>query len=274
MPQIAYYYSGYLDMIKAGSVKSGASINVCVPTGNFGNILAAWYARAIGTPIGQLYCASNENHVLTDFINSGTYDISSRPFSITPSPSMDILVSSNLERQLFELNGRNPELIRQWMQDLATKQSFQVDKTTFSTLRESFSADWVDSNDSLAVIREVFEQHHYLLDPHTAVAWRVAERLRPSADTPVLITATAHWAKFPEDVYRALNGLPVEAALPSEVAELSGSELIGLLSEQTGVYDIPKHLAELDSKSIRFNQQSDSTPEALKQSVRNWLSQQ
>lgn len=119
LPQVVYYISSYAELVAAGKIEAGCPIDVCVPTGNFGNILAAWYAKQVGVPIERLLCASNDNRVLTDFINTGTYDISDREFILTSSPSMDILVSSNLERQLFELTGRNGEAIRQWMADLA-----------------------------------------------------------------------------------------------------------------------------------------------------------
>ena len=271
LPQIVYYVSAYAKLVAQGALQAGQKIDVCVPTGNFGNILAAWYAREIGTPIEQLYCASNENHVLTDFINTGTYDISNRSFSITPSPSMDILVSSNLERQLYELNGHNPESIRQWMSDLNNQRSFRVDEGTFAALRKDFRADWIDNEDSLATIREVWAAHQYLLDPHTAVAWKVAERLRPTPETPVLVVSTAHWAKFADDVYRALNGLTASAALPPEVAGLSSSELIGLIQKQCPSALIPRPLAELDGRKIRFKETVTGTLESLEQSIIAWL---
>lgn len=271
LPQIVYYVSAYAQMVATQAIQPGQPIDVCVPTGNFGNILAAWYAREIGTPIGRLYCASNENRVLTDFINTGTYDIADRQFTTTPSPSMDILVSSNLERQLFELNGRDPELITQWMTALSTERKFSVDKTTFEALRRDFSADWVSNDESLDTIREVYETHGYLLDPHTAVAWKVAERLRSSDEVPVLIVATAHWAKFPDDVYRALNSLPAGTELPVEIADLSGSELIAQLQQSYAISDAPELLASLDNKPIRFTESCEGTPEALMLSITSWL---
>ena len=153
MPQIVYYVSAYAELVRAGKVDAGAPIDVCVPTGNFGNILAAWYARRMGTPIDMLLCASNENHVLTDVINTGTYDIADRPFVLTPSPSMDILVSSNLERQLFELTGRDAQAIRGWMDDLREKRRFRVDEGTFAKVRETFASDSVDNATCLAAIK-------------------------------------------------------------------------------------------------------------------------
>ncbi|MDR2197156.1 MAG: threonine synthase [Coriobacteriales bacterium] len=254
LPQIVYYVSAYAQLVANGSLKCGETFDVCVPTGNFGNILAAWYARQMGTPIEQLYCASNENRVLTDFINTGTYDIAERAFTLTPSPSMDILVSSNLERQLFELSGRKSSSIRSWMEQLRTERRFTVDRQTFAALRAVFAADWVSNDESLETIREVYQEHGYLLDPHTAVAWKVASRLRAPDDRPVLVVATAHWAKFAADVYRALASIPAGAALPREISALRGTELNELLVEKTGSGPLPARLAELESLPLRFSE--------------------
>src|SRR5665811_1750778 len=143
MPQIAYYVSAYADMVACGAVGAGEPLDVCVPTGNFGNILAAYYAKRMGVPLGRLVCASNENNVLADFIGSGVYDIAGREFVTTPSPSMDILISSNLERLLYELC-RNPEQVGGWMTDLSTTGVFRVDDDTFASLRGLFVGDYVD----------------------------------------------------------------------------------------------------------------------------------
>jgi len=271
LPQVVYFVSAYARLVAAGSLLPGDKIDVCVPTGNFGHILAAWYARQLGVPIGRLYCASNDNHVLTDFLKTGVYDISDRPFKLTPSPSMDILVSSNLERLLFELNGRDPLLIRQWMADLASKGRFQVDSQTFAALQQVFYADWVSSEDSLSTIRDVFAETGYLLEPHTAVAWKVAERLRPSTEQAVLITVTAHWVKFVEDVYRALNGLSPEQALPEEIASLTGSQLATLMQTEYKTGLLPNYLADLDKQLIRHKAVSTKTDQAIRQAIIDWL---
>jgi threonine synthase len=270
LPQVVYYAAAYAELVARNTLRPGEELDVCVPTGNFGNILAAFYAREIGIPIGRLLCASNENRVLADFINTGVYDISRRSFKLTPSPSMDILVSSNLERQLFELTGRDASSIRRWMQDLQEKQYFQVDRETFAALRESFCADWVSNDESLATIREVFRKHDYLLDPHTAVAWKVAERLRDT--NPVLVVSTAHWAKFGADVYRALNSIPAGAALPTEVAHQSGTSLNELLAQGYGGGIIPAPLAKLDTLPIRFSEVCDGSAQGIQQAVTTWLS--
>lgn len=269
LPQVVYYVSSYSMLVAQGKVDAGAPIDVCVPTGNFGNILAAWYAKQLGTPIERLLCASNENRVLTDFINTGTYDISDRAFVLTPSPSMDILVSSNLERQLFELTGRNADAIAGWMDDLKQTKKFRVDEDTFAKLRADFASDSVDSQACLDTIREVFEQHDYLLDPHTAVAYQVAERLR--GENPVLVASTAHWAKFGDNVYRALHGMAPGEALPPEVVGLTGCQLNDTIARETGKTNIPAGLAELDTKDIRFKTVIDAGTDKIEDAVIRFL---
>lgn len=250
LPQVVYYVSAYTQLVADDKIEAGDQLDVCVPTGNFGNILAAYYAKCMGVPLGMLLCASNENRVLADFINTGTYDISHRDFVLTPSPSMDILVSSNLERQLFELSGRNAESIAAWMSDLREQRCFRVDEETFARVRETFAADSVDNKTCLEIIRDVFKQQNYLLDPHTAVAYGVAERLK--GNNPVLVVSTAHWAKFGDNVYRALHNIEPGAPLPNEVAALTGRELNDLIARETGNQSIPQGLAELDDLPIRF----------------------
>lgn len=268
LPQIAYYVSAYADMVAAGGVKPGASMDVCVPTGNFGNILGAYYAKRAGVPIGRLLCASNENNVLTDFIATGTYDISGREFVTTPSPSMDILISSNLERLLYHLAG--PEAVRDWMAGLAADRAFTVDRGTFAAVRELFVADWASNDESLATIAHVYQEHGYLMDPHTAVAWEVAERLRGS--DPVLVVSTAHWAKFGADVLRALTRTPYDQPLPSEMQGMSGLELLGqvgaLAPEASG---IPDPLVELAHLEPRFDGVVDAGRTGIEDAIREWL---
>lgn len=271
LPQIVYYLSAYADMVAAGGVAPGEAIDVCVPTGNFGNVLGAYYAMRIGAPIGRLLVASNENRVLSDFIATGVYDISDRQFVTTPSPSMDILVSSNLERVLFEVT-RDTEAVREWMCELAEKGRFQVDPDTFECIREVFSADFVDNDESLAAIRRVHDEVGYLLDPHTAVAWEVAERLRDTS--PMLVVSTAHWAKFGADVYRALCHIPYGAPLPNEVAALSAVGLLsGVCSVAGGDTAIPHAIAQLDRLPERFTDVVDTGRGAIEAAVESWLEQ-
>lgn len=269
LPQVVYYVSSYAELVAQGKLEAGKPLDVCVPTGNFGNILAAWYAKQIGTPLGTLFCASNENRVLTDFINTGSYDISDREFVLTPSPSMDILVSSNVERQLFELTGRNAEAIATWMEELKANKSFTVDAETLSKLQADFKSDSVDSETCLNTIKEVLDKHNYLIDPHTAVAYKVAERLH--GENPVLIASTAHWAKFGENVYRALHSIAPDQPLPESVAELSGCALNDLIASEANSHNIPKGLAELDSLPIRFKDVIEGNTSAIEEAVLDFL---
>ncbi|MEY8561856.1 threonine synthase [Eggerthellaceae bacterium 3-80] len=272
MPQIVYYISAYSQLAAEGKLEAGDLLDICVPTGNFGNILAAYYAKRMGVPIGMLFCASNENRVLTDFINTGTYDISDREFILTPSPSMDILVSSNLERQLFELTGRDAEAITAWMSDLKQEKCFRVDAETFARVREQFSADSVDNQTCLKTIKAIFDEHNYLVDPHTAVALHVANNLR--GENPVLVASTAHWAKFGNNVYRALHDMLPEQPLPESVAALSGCELNNLIAQETGMFDIPSGLAELDQLPIRFTETIKSSTSDIEDAVGAFLVEQ
>ncbi len=272
MLQIVYYISAYSQLVAEGKLEAGDLLDICVPTGNFGNILAAYYAKRMGVPIGMLFCASNENRVLTDFINTGTYDISDREFILTPSPSMDILVSSNLERQLFELTGRDAEAITAWMSDLKQEKCFRVDAETFARVREQFSADSVDNQTCLKTIKAIFDEHNYLVDPHTAVALYVANNLR--GENPVLVASTAHWAKFGNNVYRALHDMLPEQPLPESVAALSGCELNNLIAQETGMFDIPSGLAELDQLPIRFTETIKSSTSDIEDAVSAFLVEQ
>lgn len=269
LPQVVYYVSAYADMVASGAVVHGEPIDVCVPTGNFGNILAAHYAKRIGTPIDRLLCASNENRVLADFIATGAYDISSRGFVTTPSPSMDILVSSNLERLLFELTG-DPEMVRHWQSSLSDNRRFLIDRDTFASMRRDFAGDWVSNDESLDTIRRVWEDHSYLLDPHTAVAWEVAERLRSS--NPVLVVATAHWAKFGADVYKALKRIAYDDPLPSDIAGADGMDVLNAVSRLApGSAPIPPGLACLGELDERFDRAVGTGRDEMENAIRGWL---
>lgn len=269
MPQIVYYVSSYAELVKQNRIAAGDEIDVCVPTGNFGNILAAWYAKQMGTPIGTLFCASNENRVLADFIDTGTYDISDRQFVLTPSPSMDILVSSNLERQLFELTGRNADAIKGWMASLANDRKFTVDEATAAKMAAVFKGCSVDSIECLTTIKDVLDRYDYLMDPHTAVAYAAAQKLR--GDNPVLVASTAHWAKFGDNVYRALNGIAPGEPLPTAVATLTGCQLNQLIADETNKHDIPAGLAGLDEMDPRFDQVIPNDTESVEKAVEVFL---
>lgn len=269
LPQTVYYISSYAQLVHDHKIEAGSAIDVCVPTGNFGNILAAWYAKQMGTPIDKLFCASNENRVLTDFINTGVYDIADRDFVLTPSPSMDILISSNMERQLFELTERNGAAIAQWMNELTSTGSFRIDDETLSKLQADFASDSVDSETCLSMIKKTLEAHHYLIDPHTAVAMEVADRLR--GKNPVLIASTAHWAKFGENVYRALHSLKPGSDLPDEIKRLTGCQLNETIARETNSHNIPQGLAELDSLDIRFTTVIKGSTEDIEKAVNEFV---
>jgi threonine synthase len=265
LPQIVYYLSGYADLAARGAVAAGDLVDVCVPTGNFGNILAAWYARDMGAPIGRLLCASNSNNVLFDFLSSGVYDISARSLVKTPSPSMDILVSSNLERLLHDLTG-DPARIAGWMKDLKKTGRFVVDDATRGRLRESFSGAWVDNDTCLEVIGRVQRERGYLLDPHTAVAWQAAEQL--AGDAPVLIASTAHWSKFAADVVRGLTGVPAGAPVPGTADDL---ELLDRVVDLAPGATVPPQLRAVRERPRRFDTRVDAGREPVEASLRDWL---
>ena len=243
LPQIVYYASAYCDLLKSGAITKGQPINVCVPTGNFGNILAAYYAREMGIPINKLICASNQNNVLTDFINTGAYD-SNRTFYNTISPSMDILISSNLERMIFELSGRNDKLVKEYMAQLAEYGSYRVDSIIRTKLKRIFSAGYCDDAQAKAMIAKLWKEKEYLIDPHTAVAFHVLEEYRAETgdDTVTVTVSTASPFKFCDSV---LDALGVDQ-------KMDGLEILDQLSAHTGV-PVPMPLARLKSRKRRFS---------------------
>ncbi|MBQ1264521.1 MAG: threonine synthase [Oscillospiraceae bacterium] len=241
LPQIVYYISAYCDLLSDGTIKMGDKVNVCVPTGNFGNILAAYYAKMMGVPFGKLICASNANNVLTDFISTGIYD-RKRAFYQTASPSMDILISSNLERLLYLLSGSD-EVVRGYMRELSETGRYQVSDELLAKIREHFDCGFCDDNGTAETIKEVFTADSYLIDTHTAVGWRVLQQYREkTGDTTVCVLAsTASPFKFCTSVLSALGVTEHQA----------GTKVLSQLQEQTGRV-IPKPLASLEGKSVRF----------------------
>jgi len=207
VPQVVYYFSAYAELLKTHSIAAGDPVNFCVPTGNFGDILAGYYARSMGLPVNKLICASNRNNVLTDFFNTGIYSVH-RTFFKTISPSMDILVSSNLERLLYEAADRDGALIRTWMNLLKESGSYSVGEQRRDWLLDTFWGDCADNKDTLGEIKARWLQDHYLMDPHTAVAGHVLRQYRKATgdDTPSVIVATASPYKFAADVLNALTG--------------------------------------------------------------------
>ena len=242
LPQIVYYVSAYCDLLRDGHIQKGDRINVCVPTGNFGNILAAYYAREMGVPIGKLICASNANNVLTDFLNTGVYD-RNRAFHNTMSPSMDILISSNLERLLFALSGHDDALVRDYMAQLAAAGRYEVDGAIRKQLGSLFAAGFCDDGETQRTIGRMWKEHRYLIDTHTAVAFHVLEQYRRETGdlTPAVVASTASPFKFCDSVLGALG--------VTELAE--GTGVLDQLSALTGV-PVPAPLAGLKDKPVRF----------------------
>jgi threonine synthase len=206
LPQIVYYYTSYETLLARGEIQPGEEVNFCVPTGNFGDILAGEYARRMGLPVHKLICASNRNNVLTDFFASGVYD-DRRPFFKSMSCSIDILISSNLERLLFELAGRDDETVRGWMAQLRTKGIYALPAEALGELRRVFDAGWCTEEETLDTIRHTFEKTGYLMDPHTAVAQRVYERYAASTGdgTKTVLLSTANPYKFASHVIGAFE---------------------------------------------------------------------
>ena len=210
VPQIVYYFSAYADLLGSGAVRMGDPVNFCVPTGNFGDILAADYARKAGLPVGKLICASNENNVLTDFMKTGTYDIRTRPFVRTISPSMDILISSNLERLLFDLSGCDGSRIADMMKKLAEDKIYTIDEAMMRELGERYAAGYVDEDGIRAEIARAWREDGYLMDTHTAVASAVlrAYQKETGDQTVSVIVSTASPYKFGASVLEAVAGRP------------------------------------------------------------------
>lgn len=207
VPQIAYYFAAYADLVRRGTLLMGEKVNICVPTGNFGNILAAYYAREMGLPADKFICASNSNNVLADFIQTGVYDLD-RDFRLTTSPSMDILLSSNLERMLFELAGRDAQAVAKWMVELKADGRYDIGADALNRLNALMAGGWASEEDVQDAIRRVWEEDQYLIDPHTAVAIAVLDQYRAKThdQTPAIIAATASPYKFGGAVLAALGG--------------------------------------------------------------------
>lgn len=248
VPQIVYYFSTYCDMVEIGQVKLGEEINVVVPTGNFGNILAAYYAKNMGVPIKKLVCASNSNNVLTDFLKSGEYD-KNRKFYTTTSPSMDILISSNLERLLYHMSGENAELVADLMSSLATDGKYQVSDELISEIQTVFDAGFCDEDSVASTIKNHFDSYNYLCDTHTAVAIKVYENYvaNTNDDIPTVIDSTASPYKFSKSVLTDVLG---------STPDLDEFDMVDELNRVTGA-DVPKPLKALKDKEVRFTNVCD-----------------
>lgn len=249
VPQIVYYFSTYCDLIDQGRIALGEKINVVVPTGNFGNILAAYYAKNMGLPINKLICASNSNNVLTDFLNSGEYN-KNRPFFTTTSPSMDILISSNLERLLYHMCGENDTLVSSLMKSLSNDGKYTVSDELINNIRSVFAAGYCDEKSVSETIKSLYEKYDYLCDTHTAVAIRVYENYvsETNEDIPTVIDSTASPYKFSKSVLTAVLG--------GETPEYDEFDMVDELNRKTGA-DVPNPLKALKNKEVRFTNVCD-----------------
>ena len=239
VPQIVYYFAAYAQLLKAGKIAFGDEADFCVPTGNFGDILAGYYAKQMGLPVGRLVCASNQNNVQTDFLSTGTYT-AKREFYKTTSPSMDILVSSNLERLLYHVTGSDAE-VAGLMKSLNETGSYTVRPETLAAIRESFDCGWSSEEQVAGEIRARYEKDGYLCDTHTAVAFHVAAQKKRDG-VPMVVLSTASPFKFPRSVLEALG----------HTAPENDFEAMQALEEATG-RTAPASLAALRQKAERFS---------------------
>ncbi|MDD2217983.1 MAG: threonine synthase [Eubacteriales bacterium] len=245
-PQIAYYFKAYKELMKNGTIKCGEPVNFTVPTGNFGDILAGYFAKKMGLPVGKLICASNQNDVLTEFFETGIYR-SKRPFHITKSPSMDILVSSNLERLICMVAGH--EKTKEYMKKLAETGEYKLTSQEHGTMLAEFDSGCANDEETLATIKSVYREHEYLMDTHTAVAWKVCQDWKQTQTDPGVnvILSTASPYKFAGSVIEALTGQKLED---------TGFELMYKLHEMTGSA-IPESLEAIKDMSPLHNDVTD-----------------
>lgn len=254
VPQIVYYFYSYAQLIRQNDINAGDKINIVVPTGNFGNVLAAYYASQIGLPVNDFVVASNENNVLTDFFNTGVYD-SKRPFKVTNAPAMDILVSSNLERVLYFASDRDASEVQSYMTALADEGQYKLSERTRRNLKQ-FKSCFATQKQVSDTILSVFDQTNYLIDPHTAVG-RYAYQLVSDQNIPTLLAATASPYKFPQTILSALGDEPIE-----------GAEALTRLSSKTNT-DIPSQVLTLFDKPILH--QKVITPNDILKSLKTEL---
>lgn len=259
-PQIVYYVKSYIDLVANGNIKAGEAVNYCVPTGNFGNILAGYYAKQMGVPINKLICASNKNNILSDFFSSGVYD-SNRQFYKTNSPSMDILISSNLERFLFEVTCHNAEKVYAWYKSLSATGRFEIDVTTRQAIDSVIQSGWVGEDEILATIKNVYTNCGYIIDTHTAVGVALCKRMGPFNNHTV-ITSTASPFKFSCEVLNGIEGKMYqdEYQCIEKIADLTGKPA------HRGVFQL-KQRPVLHDTVIDINQMQDYILKTLKKLV-------
>ena len=261
LPQIVYYYYAYFTMVRDQKLKLGTKVNFVVPTGNFGNILACYYAMKSGLPVNRIICATNTNCVVSDFLNTGTYN-ANRTFTLTISPAMDILVSSNLERLLYDASEEDVKLIGKVMDELKTTGAYDVDRKTLGNINSMFWSASSTEDETMETIGSVYKEDHYLIDPHTAVGIDVYDKYVISTGdmTQTIAVSTASPFKFNKSVLQAVS--------EGELQDMSEFEMLTVLSEKTGAA-IPEPLTGLDKKPVLHKGVCDVS--AMPQAVSEFL---
>lgn len=248
IPQIVYYFHSYFELVRNNEINLGDKINFCVPSGNFGNCLAGYFAKQMGLPIDKFICASNKNNILTDFFTTGRYD-ANREFYKTNAPAMDILVSSNLERLVWFMSDGDGDKVRSYMDKLNSESVYELDEDTYEKIKNQFKAGYLNENKVLETIQQCFNETGYLLDTHTAIGYGVLKQYQKNSGdkTKTVLLSTASPYKFPESVYKAIYG-----------EELDVYSAIDKLSEKTDV-PIPKALANIKEREVLHKQAIDKT---------------
>ena len=242
IPQVVYYFKAYFDLLNKHEIKQDELVDYYVPTGNFGDILAGYIAKKLGLPVGKLVCASNKNNVLTDFLNDGIYK-ADRPFYNTMEPSIDILVSSNLERLLY-LKSKDDKLVKELMESLKTNKEYKISDELLSSIKEDFIGVFAKEDEVKQVIKDYYVSYHYLLDPHSAVALVAFKKVNSTNKKVVLSTASPF--KFSKDVYKCLTDKEIDDDLNA----------IETLENYTGL-KAPNNLSSLKNKEVRFKEVID-----------------
>lgn len=243
LPQVVYYFYAYFLMCKKGAVTFGSKINFAVPTGNFGNILACYYAKKCGLPVNRIICATNDNNVVSEFMTTGTYN-ANRKFMETISPAMDILISSNLERLLYDMTGEDSAFVTDLMLSLKNQGVYSADKKTMSNINAHFWSSYATQDDCIRTIKSVYERYGYLIDPHTSVGFDVYDKyVISTGDTTKTVTvSTASPFKFNKTVSDSIFG-------KNDTASMNEFEILEYLSAKTG-NPIPWPLKDLDKKTV------------------------
>ncbi|MPM88686.1 Threonine synthase [bioreactor metagenome] len=259
LPQVVYYFYSYLNLVKGEHIKLGDKINFVVPTGNFGNILAAYYAKLMGLPVNKLICASNENNVLYDFFDTGKYD-KNRALHLTTSPSMDILISSNLERLLFEVANRNHNKVNSLINNLNNKGFYEIDKDMKLNLN-TFHGEYATQSEVKENINKVFKENNYLIDTHTCVAYTAYEKYKEnnSENIATVIVSTASPYKFSKDVLSSLG---------KNIENVDEFLILENLSLETNT-NIPLPIKDLKTAKILHNRNCEKYE--LKKEIKNIL---